>query len=397
MKLIPGGLLAAVSSLLLGIDPVAAADYSASAKVLYQFSMSDAKGFNPLGAPFRATDGAFYGTTAHGGTHGHGTLYKIHADGSGVVVLHHFRDSRNPSSSLVEGKDGLLYGTSEGGGSRLVGTVFKINKDGQNFTQLYQFTGSGADGKRPQAGVTLDSEGTCYGTTSEGGRYLGGTVFRVDTNGGRYRVLYGFIGKQRMDGSAPRSALLLASDGSLYGTTSSGGRNDFGTIFAIERNGGRYRLLHAFGNQPTDGATPYARLIEGSDGKLYGSTIAGGYYSHGTVCSIGKDGKGYRVLRSFGGLKDDGRNIYSPLVEGPDALLYSTAANGGDDFSGLIFRIAKDGRDYTPLFVFSAKGLEGRWPYGGIALAGDGTIFGTTTAGAEGGQGAIFKLGKASP
>jgi len=392
MKAILGGVLACVSPLLLRAEPAFAADYSASANVLHRFSLSDKKGFNPQGTLVRGTDGAFYGTTVDGGIQGHGTVYKIHADGSGFTVLHNLHEARNPLSGVVEGKDGLLYGTTDSGGNHLLGTVFKVGKDGQGFTHFHHFSGAGGDGKRPQGCVTIDSDGVCYGTTTEGGPHLNGTVFRIVSDGSGYRVLYSFVGKQRMDGSIPRGTLLLASDGDLYGTTSSGGHHDLGTIFAIQKNGGKYRLLRAFGSQPADGAKPYASLIEGSDGKLYGTTVTGGNSMQGTVFSVTKDGKVYQVLRSFSGLKGDGRNLYGPLVEGSDALLYGTTLNGGPDGSGLIFRIAKDGRNYAPVFFFSVKGPEGRWPHGGVVLGEDGAIYGATTAGAEAGQGAIFKL-----
>jgi len=402
MKAILGGVLACALSLVPWAEPAFAADYSESAKVLHQFSRSDRQGINPQGTLLRGTDGAFYGTTVHGGAHahgvstGHGTVFRFQADGSGFAVLHNFREAWNPDSGVAEGKDGLLYGTTESGGNNLLGTVFKLGKDGMGITYLHHFSGAAYEGRRPYAGITLDADGVCYGTTTEGGQHFQGTVFRINSNGSGYRVLYSFVGKQRIDGSTPRGTLLLASDGDLYGTTSSGGKYDQGTLFAIRRDGAKYRLIHTFEGHITDGATPFAGLIEGSDGRLYGTTVAGGGTSQGMMFSVAKDGTGYKFLRSFSGLKDDGRNVYGPLVEGPDALLYGAALNGGPDGSGLIFRIAKDGRDYAPVFFFSVKGPEGRWPYGGVVLGADGAIYGATTAGTETGQGAIFKLNKVS-
>ena len=398
MKSIHGG--AMTCRWLLSLFPMLAlsAEFSVSPKVLHQFSANNQAGYNAQGGLIKGSDGAFYGTTVYGGanknlnTLGHGTVYKLQADGSGFSVIHHFREASNPQMGVTEGRDGFLYGTTESGGNRFLGTVFKVAKDGSGFAILHHFSGIAAEGKRPYAALNVDSNAVCYGTTVEGGQYFKGTVFRIDGSGHGYRVLYHFIGKQRMDGSEPKGPLLRASDGNLYGTTSGGGRNNFGTIFTLDDNGVKYRLLHAFGDQLGDGAKPFAGLVEGSDGKLYGTTIAGGTSSQGTVFSVGKDGKGYQVLRSFPVPMGDAQNLYSPLTEGGDGALYGAALNGGTGHSGLIFRIGKDGRDYTPVWTFTLNGIEGGHPYGGLVLESNGTIYGATTSGGAERQGALFRL-----
>jgi len=382
--------------------PVLAAEFSAPLKVLHHFSANNQSGYNAQGGLIKGSDGAFYGTTVCGGanknrtTLGHGTVYKIQADGSGFSVIHHFREAWNPQTGVTEGKDGFLYGTTEAGGDRLLGTAFKVARDGTGFAILHHFSGIGADGKRPHAGLCVDSNVVCYGTTVEGGQHFNGTVFRVDGNGSGYRVLYHFIGKQRMDGSAPMGTLLLATDGNLYGTTSTGGRHDLGTIFSSDCNGGKYRLLHAFGDSLGDGWKPFAGLIEGSDGKLYGTTLAGGTSSQGAVFSVGKDGKGYQVLRSFPVPVGGGQNLYSPVVEGSDGALYGSALSGGAEHTGLIFRMSKDGRDYSPIWTFTLNGPEGNHPYGSVLLDTNGAIYGVTTSGGAERQGAVFRLDRAS-
>jgi uncharacterized repeat protein (TIGR03803 family) len=396
MRAILGGVLTCLAPLAL-VNLTIAADASKSARVLHQFSLSDKRGFNPQGTLMRSTDGKLYGTTLNGGTHGHGTVYRIESDGTGFAVVHNFLEARNPVAGVTEGKDGFLYGTTESGGDYLWGTVFKLGKDGQGFTKLRSFRIDAPDGKKPNGCVAIDTDGVCYGTTTVGGPYLSGTIFRIGPNGEDYRVLYSFVGKQRMDGSVPRGSLLLATDGDVYGTTSEGGRHELGTIFAIQKNGANYRLLHAFGGHVGDGATPYAGLLEGSDGRLYGTTIAGGSpLRQGTVFSLKKDGGDYQTLRSFGGLKNDGQNPYAPLIEGRDGKLYGTTLNGGVNGSGLVFHLGKDGKDYSPIMLFSMEAPEGRWPYGGVVQDENGVIYGATTSGATNRQGAVFKLGPVS-
>ncbi|HYT61163.1 MAG TPA: choice-of-anchor tandem repeat GloVer-containing protein [Haliangiales bacterium] len=209
------------------------------------------------------------------------------------------------------------------------------------------------------------------------------------------KVLHHFSANNQ-SGYNGQGGLIKGSDGALYGTTSTGGRHDLGTIFSSDCNGGKYRLLHAFGDSLGDGWKPFAGLIEGSDGKLYGTTLAGGTSSQGAVFSVGKDGKGYQVLRSFPVPVGGGQNLYSPVVEGSDGALYGSALSGGAEHTGLIFRMSKDGRDYSPIWTFTLNGPEGNHPYGSVLLDTNGAIYGVTTSGGAERQGAVFRLDRAS-
>ena len=84
----------------------------------------------------------------------------------------------------------------------------------QTLNLTYSFTG-GSDGGVPLAGLAIDSVGNLYGTTSSGGAYGNGAVFKVDAGG--EQVLYSFMGGA--DGGTPESSLLVDSHGNLYGTT----------------------------------------------------------------------------------------------------------------------------------------------------------------------------------
>jgi uncharacterized repeat protein (TIGR03803 family) len=171
-----------------------------------------------------------YGTTE--GSLGYdGTVYTISTAGS-EKVLHSFSgpDGANPQAGLIDIK-GTLFGTTDGGGTGACGcgTVFSITLAGVE-TVLYSFAGSAGDGAQPDAGLS-DVNGTLYGTTSQGGKYgyqpgcgaLGcGTVYAISTTG-RESVVYDFTGSEvNDDGSAPRASL-VGLHGALYGTTSDGG------------------------------------------------------------------------------------------------------------------------------------------------------------------------------
>jgi uncharacterized repeat protein (TIGR03803 family) len=181
----------------------------------------------------------------------------------------------SPRSELVQGPDGTLYGTAADGEVR--GTVFKVNSDGTGFTVLKWFTNS-LDGANPSAGVTL-SGSTLYGTTSDGGSFGFGTVFKVNTDGSGYTVLKHFTSS---DGAYPFAAVTL-SGSTLYGTTQVGGSSDRGTVFKVNTDGSGHTVLKHF--DFSDGAIPLSGLTL-SGGALYGTTSEGGHFGFGTVFKL---------------------------------------------------------------------------------------------------------------
>jgi hypothetical protein len=100
------------------------------------------------------------------------------------AVLHAFSglDGSAPKGPLLLGLNGALYGTASAGGPIATGNVFELTppaSEGGNWTEtiLHNFTGA-ADGYRPM-GLALASDGTLYGTTSLGGTFGLGTAFTL--------------------------------------------------------------------------------------------------------------------------------------------------------------------------------------------------------------------------
>ncbi len=143
------------------------------------------------------------------------------------------------------------------------------------FTLLYSFAGT--DGAHPYTGLVAASDGNLYGTTSSGGANGQGTLFKI-TLGGQLTTIYNFCTLSGCtDGSAPMGALVEGTDGNFYGTTLGGGTNGGGgTIFSVTR-GGKFTPLYSFA--PDD--FPSGGLVQGTDGSFYGTTLYGG----GGVCN----------------------------------------------------------------------------------------------------------------
>jgi uncharacterized repeat protein (TIGR03803 family) len=300
---------------------------------LHNFDGSD--GVNPVAALVQGTDGNFYGATGPVGFNGDGTVFKITPEGT-LTTLHTFdgTDGADPNG-LVQGTDGNFYGTTIAGGAHPdYGTVFKMTAGGV-VTTLHSFDGS--DGASPQAGLVQGTDGNFYGTTAVGGANNScpngcGTVFKI-TPDGELTTLHSFDGS---DGNGPQAGLVQGTDGNFYGTTYSGGANNScssacGTVFKINPRG-RVTTLHTFDG--TDGANPFARLVQGTDGNFYGTTAGGGanlYY--GTVFKITPGGT-LTTLHSFAGYPVDGSTPYSGLVQGTHGTFYGTTQVGGTNLCG---------------------------------------------------------------
>jgi len=302
--------------------------------VLMDFD-SSTTGANCWGGLILGSDGALYGTTYYGGTGDAGTVFKLNDNGTGFVVLKNFDASTTGGASyarLLE-INKVLYGTTYVGGNGDAGTVFRLNRDGTGFAVLKHFDDT-VTGGHPAAGLTVGGDGVLYGTAFHGGSSLFGTVFKLNTDGSAFSVLQDLTFST---GGYSQARLLPGSDGALYGTASEGGSFEGGTLFKLNTDGINFTVLRNL--HPTaEGTFPIAGLIEGSDGKLYGTTPRGGTYDWGTVFEINPDGTGYRVLKHFD-YATTGGFLAAGLIQGSDGALYGAAAYGGDEEFGTIFRL----------------------------------------------------------
>lgn len=248
--------------------------------VLHSFDSTE--GEEPYGL-IAASNGKFYGTTAFGDALGGlGTVFEITSTGT-LTTLYSFDGTEGgvPDGELIQGTDGNLYGTTSGFGAGGAGTVFKITPAGK-LTTLYNFCSQTncIDGANPNAGLVQATDGNFYGTTSGGGAYGSGTVFKI-TPAGTLTTLHSFCSEVGCtDGANPGSELVQATDGNFYGTANGGGAGGNGTLFEITP-AGTLTTLHAF--ETADGSSNKFPLQQGTDGKFYGSTEIGGPLGSGTI------------------------------------------------------------------------------------------------------------------
>ena len=361
-------------------------------KTLWKFNESD--GCYPRAEPI-AVGQKLYGTTSCGGRFGNGTIYTLDRRDR-VHDFHDFEtDGKAPVSQLVLVGQ-TLYGTTYSGGKDGNGTVYSIDAATGKEQWYYSFKGA-PDGANPNGGL-LDLNGTLYGTTASGGTGCSssgngcGTVFTISTSGTE-QVIYSFQGGND-DGAGPIGTLTDVG-GTLYGVTQGGETGETGTVFSVTPYGVE-RPLHAFTGSANDGLYPTGNLIFAHD-KLYGTTELGGATDKGTAYSITTSGQ-FKIVHSFGG-------IYGGDGWWPDAgfatfggKFFGTTDKGGDyscggeDGCGVVYVLKANGEEKV---IHSFGGGSGGSEASAPLLARGRALYGTTAEGGRGGSrnfGIIFAI-----
>jgi uncharacterized repeat protein (TIGR03803 family) len=303
----------------------------------------------------------------------------------------------NPQASLIQASDGNLYGTTSSGGSNGAGTVFTISNPTTSPAEsvIYNFTGA-SDGGTPYASLIQASDGSLYGTTLSGGSAGYGTVFKISNpmTSPTESVIYSFTGGS--DGASPTASLIQGSDGNLYGTTLYGGPGGNGTVFKISNPTASptESVIYTF-TGGVDGASPSASVILASDGNFYGTTFFGGSSGWGTVFKISNPmiSPTESVIYTFTGGSDGGAPSAS-VIEASDGNLYgTTSAGGGLGGWGTVFEISNPMTSPTESVIYSfTGGSDGGTPYASVILASDGNLYGTTASCGSGANGTAFKI-----
>jgi uncharacterized repeat protein (TIGR03803 family) len=289
-----------------------------------------------------------------------------------------------------------------------------------------------ANGGNPNAGPMVQAaNGNFFGIAAVGGGPSNcpngnntngcGTVFEL-TPAGKLTALYSFCSQTACaDGEYPEGALVLGSDGNLYGTTISGGAHNGGTVFKITPTG-TLTTIYSFCVSIndlgicTDGMNPEG-LTQGANGNFYGVTFFGGTATTspcynpdaqllgcGTIFELTAAGK-LTTLHNFctkvnsGGFCTDGGFPQTPLVQAPSGNFYGILSLGGgagrcnsSSACGSVFSMSAQGV-FTTIYNFCTVGdcPDGNNP-SSLTRASNGNFFGTTQAGGSGGGGTFFEI-----
>jgi uncharacterized repeat protein (TIGR03803 family) len=305
-------------------------------KTLHSFVLNQ-DGITPA-APLTLHDGKLYGTTSAGGDPicGCGVVFTIGEDGGGYRVLHTFRTrslGATPVSALLIDDNDVIFGTTSAGGQNGTGVVFRLGS-GDAYSVLHDFIGGLNTG--PRGDMVFGDDGAIYGTQFGAGQFGHGLIFRI-TKAGAYSVLYDFRGLNQpggsTDGASPDGRLAVSGDGTISGTTSAGGNSaNLGTAWSIKKAGSnwRYTQLHIFGNDEAN--VPHSGLVLGTDGSLYGTGSTGGTHQAGALFQLQPPNSGghraYRTLQSFTA-RDSRGDTPRPQIDFADGVIYGSTLLGG--------------------------------------------------------------------
>jgi len=296
--------------------------------------------------------------------------------------------------------------------------VLTPSAQAQTYTVLHNFADT-VDGAAPWAGLTMDKAGNLYGTTFFGG-YIDGTcdpggcgaVFKLTHKGSGwvFSPLYSFQGNN--DGALPTARVIIGPNGILYGTTSSGGGWNGGTVFSLRPPvavcktsvcSWNESVLYSFANF-LDGSIPgYGDVIFDQAGNLYGTTTQGG---SGT-CGAAPCGVVYKLTPSNGGWTENvlynftgtsgGNGPNAGVIFDQAGNLYGTTSAGGNPGCnglgcGTVFQLTPSASGWTENVLYSFQnGSDGANPIGGLIFDPSGNLYGTT-GGVAKGTSTVFEL-----
>jgi len=338
---------------------------------------------------------AIFGATYAGGTFDQGVIFQVAASGAAeATVVHAFsgQDGAHPNGGLAVDAKGDLYGTTAAGGAHDLGVVFKLVRPATlpgtwAFTILHDF--SGPDGAHPSAGPTLGPDGTLFGVAYDGGKvpcvalYIHdegcGTVFALSATAG-FRVLHTFDGFPK-EGAGPGTNLAIDPQGVIIGATNKVTQSgDGGSLFAISP-AGQFSNVSEFFPKALQGF-PIGHIVRDTAGNVYGmSQSAGGRGSTVQGSGIWKVAALTHqqlllkilpgVISKSGIVMDNAGNFYGTAT--------GSISEVGVAGTGSVFVLSATGS----LQTYAALGLANLAPMGGVIIDPTGLIWGTSSAGGQ--------------
>lgn len=357
--------------------------------------------------------GNLYGTGFYGGGtfqicyQGCGFVFEISPSGNGQWTetdLYDFQggsDGYTPLGLVWSG--GNLYGTTiRGGATDLSGTIFSLTPQGSSWQLNTIYTFPFLDGGSPSTGLIGDGNGNLFGTAG-GGTYDEGSVFEMSpASGGGWTesLIYSFNAGYYAGYSVGPSALIADPYGNFYGTTQSGGTDNYGSVFELSPSsskGWTATTLYSF-IDAADGFKPEAGVVLDASGNLFGTTYSGGSkngesrYRGGTIFELSRESNGQwkkNVRYNFAGAPFDGANPAGSMIMDKAGNFYGTTTSGGSSPNcgtagcGTVFEFSPSagGWKETVLYSFQGSPNDGSDPSTSLIFDDDGNLYGTTFEG----------------
>jgi uncharacterized repeat protein (TIGR03803 family) len=293
---------------------------------------------------------------------------------------------------------GNLYGTTTGGGASNDGTVFEIVHGTNIVTTLATF--NGANGASPYSNLVLDSSGNVYGTTTTGGAHNAGTVFEIAAGSLSFATLASFGRSSGNNDLEPHGNLVIDSSGNLYGTTEYGADSTDqvgdGTVFEVAAGTSVVKTIAQF--EASTGNHPYGGLTVDSNGNLFGTTRYNDDANSGdsTIFEIAAGTSTLTTLASLNGT--DGLESVAGITIDRNGNLFGTASTSSYSGPGTVFELPNTGSAINPAYsstvtrvtLFAQPNQAG--PYGSVLIDSAGNLYGTTIAGGPSNRGTVYEI-----
>ena len=184
---------------------------------------------------------------------------------------------------------------------------------------------------------------------------------------------------------------------SVWGMTSSGGSNDFGTIYKTDRNGGNQEMVYEWTNDENYDIglapkKPVMGLVDGKDGYLYGSTNNGGELNTGVFFRINSATNAYEELFQLSSLSESHGLGFT--IDHATRTIYAAASFGGTSDMGSIFSLGMNNGEYDELYSWN-EAINGNKPEGHPVLH-NGSLIGITVYGGANEAGVLYKYNVAT-
>ena len=330
------------------------------------YSFDPSNGYNPNGNLILAKNGLFYGTVYNGGTQDVGGIFSYNPITNIYSFLVDFSwvNGALSKGSLIQASNDKLYGTTVYGGDTAnspsggYGVLFSYDISTNSYSDLYHFQES--TGANPNRETLLEGQnGKLFGLTMNGGAHHFGVIFSYDTTTHTYLDLHDF---DSINGSFPFGGLTQATNGKYYGLTGKGGTNNKGTLFSFDPSTNDFTYLYSFFNI-FNGWSPRSSLVQAGNGKLYGMTAGGGSYYSGAIFSYDISFNTYSDIYNF---TETGGSPFGSLTLSKNGKLYgmTNAGSIGADTVGNVFDFDPSSNSFAYLHNFN--GTDGSYPFGDL-------------------------------
>jgi uncharacterized repeat protein (TIGR03803 family) len=370
---------------------LAGATHQASASITTLASFTGTGGIGKM--PYSSSmvvdgNGDLFGTTNAGGASGGGTVFEYSPATHTISTVASFTSTTGtaPYAGLSVDSLGDLYGTTTAGGASGKGTVFEIAAGSNTITPLASFSSASPNGYNAYGGVAVDSQGNLYGTTASGGANGKGSVYEVAANTHQLTTVASLDGTTAL---GPQATPTIGPDGNLYLTTQYGGTTNTGALIEVNPTSGVVTSLATFNSSQAGLYSPVGSVVFDSNGNIDGTAESGGLYNAGGLFFYNASA-GLTTL-SFNGT--NGKMPYGGLVADSLGNVYGTTFGGGSSKDGNFFTAnTSSGVQNLGSFTGSAGTTPGLYPYeGALTVDSAGNVYGTTAYGGSANDGVIYE------